>query len=62
MGDGSGKGLTPSELKVILEKLDEVLVEAGRLRQQIESQMKEQRLRQQQKVSRPRAPRRKRSS
>ena len=62
MADASGRGLTPTELKAILDKLDQVLVEAGRLRQQIELQMKEQRARQQQKVSRPRRPRRKRSA
>lgn len=62
MADGSGKALTPSELQAILEKLDDVLVEAARLRKQIELQMKEQRLRQQQKISRPRRPRRTRSS
>ena len=62
MADGSGKELTPSELQAILEKLDDVLAEAARLREQIELQMKEQRRRQQQKISRPRRPRRKRSS
>ncbi len=62
MADASGRGLTPTELKTILDKLDQVLVEAGRLREQIELQMKEQRARQQQKVTRLRRPRRKRSS
>jgi hypothetical protein len=53
-----GVGLTTSEFAALLERLDQVMLEAQRLREQVTRQLTEQRRSQQQRIS-PRPRRRK---
>lgn len=60
MADDSRKAaLSPSELAVLLERLDEVMAEAQRLRSQVTRQLADQRRSQQQRISHP--PRRRKT-
>lgn len=56
--DGKKSALSPSELAALLERLDQVMTEAQRLRSEVTRQLAEQRRTQQQRLS-PRPRRRK---
>jgi len=56
------KSLTPAQLSEVLDRLDQVMAEAARLRRQITKEMAAQRRRQQQKLSPVTRLTRKRSS
>lgn len=61
MTDAPRRPLTPAQLAETLQRLEDVMDEAARLRREITKQMAEQKQHQQQKVSVTRRPR-KRSS
>jgi hypothetical protein len=61
MADERKIALGPGALASLLEKLDDVMAEAARLRAEVSRQLTEQRGRQQQKITQPAAQRRTRS-
>ena len=61
MADERKIALGPGALAALLEKLDDVMAEAARLRAEVSRQLAEQRSRQQQKITEPPSQRRTRS-
>jgi hypothetical protein len=51
MADERRQGLSPEDLASLLEKLDEVMAEAERLRQEVSRQLSVQRADQQQRIT-----------